>query len=131
MKPILGEYLLEAMDPKEGLIARHDTHQVAHDLLQLMMELRGSPVTTLGRELISFPAHIWNPKCQRPTSSKAAKKKPGQFAIAILAAGKGTRLKSHRPKVLHEIGGKPLLAHVVAAASRGRAAAEHFRHHRI
>ena len=51
VKPILGEYLLEAMDPKEGLIARHDTHQVAHDLLQLMMELRGSPVTTLGREL--------------------------------------------------------------------------------
>ena len=51
VKPILGEYLLEAMDSKEGLIARHDTHQVARDLLQLMMELRGSPVTTLGREL--------------------------------------------------------------------------------
>jgi len=34
----------------------------------------------------------------------------------ILAAGKGTRLKSKRPKVLHEIGGKPLLAHVIAAA---------------
>ena len=40
------------------------------------------------------------------------------FAIAILAAGKGTRLKSLRPKVLHEIGGKPLLAHVVAAAAQ-------------
>jgi bifunctional UDP-N-acetylglucosamine pyrophosphorylase / glucosamine-1-phosphate N-acetyltransferase len=35
-----------------------------------------------------------------------------------MAAGKGTRLKSHRPKVLHEIGGKPLLSHVIAAASR-------------
>ena len=34
----------------------------------------------------------------------------------ILAAGKGTRLKSNRPKVLHEIAGKPLLAHVVTAA---------------
>src|SRR5690349_24983713 len=40
------------------------------------------------------------------------------FAIVILAAGKGTRLKSRRPKVLHEIGGKPLLAHVVAAAAK-------------
>jgi bifunctional UDP-N-acetylglucosamine pyrophosphorylase/glucosamine-1-phosphate N-acetyltransferase len=40
------------------------------------------------------------------------------FAIVILAAGKGTRLKSRRPKVLHEIGGRPLLAHVVAAASK-------------
>lgn len=35
-----------------------------------------------------------------------------------MAAGKGTRLKSKRPKVLHEIGGKPLLAHVIAAASK-------------
>jgi bifunctional UDP-N-acetylglucosamine pyrophosphorylase / glucosamine-1-phosphate N-acetyltransferase len=39
-------------------------------------------------------------------------------AIAILAAGKGTRLKSQLPKVLHEVGGKPLLAHVIQAATR-------------
>src|SRR5215471_18050557 len=39
-------------------------------------------------------------------------------AIAIMAAGKGTRLKSKHPKVLHEVGGKPLLAHVIAAASK-------------
>ena len=38
------------------------------------------------------------------------------FALVIMAAGKGTRLKSKRPKVLHEIGGKPLLAHVIATA---------------
>jgi bifunctional UDP-N-acetylglucosamine pyrophosphorylase/glucosamine-1-phosphate N-acetyltransferase len=38
------------------------------------------------------------------------------FAIAIMAAGKGTRLKSRRPKVLHEIGGQSLLLHVIAAA---------------
>ena len=35
-----------------------------------------------------------------------------------MAAGKGTRLKSKRAKVLHQIGGKPLLAHVIAAAAR-------------
>ncbi len=35
-----------------------------------------------------------------------------------MAAGKGTRLKSQHPKVLHEVGGKPLLAHVIAAATR-------------
>jgi bifunctional UDP-N-acetylglucosamine pyrophosphorylase/glucosamine-1-phosphate N-acetyltransferase len=39
-----------------------------------------------------------------------------QFAIVIMAAGKGTRLKSRRPKVLHEVGGKTLLRHVVDAA---------------
>ena len=38
------------------------------------------------------------------------------FAIAFMAAGKGTRLKSKRPKVLHEIGGQALLKHVIAAA---------------
>ena len=40
------------------------------------------------------------------------------LAIVIMAAGKGTRLKSRRAKVLHEIGGRPLLAHVVAAAAK-------------
>ena len=39
-----------------------------------------------------------------------------EFGIAIMAAGKGTRLKSRRPKVLHEIGGQALLLHVIAAA---------------
>jgi bifunctional UDP-N-acetylglucosamine pyrophosphorylase/glucosamine-1-phosphate N-acetyltransferase len=35
-----------------------------------------------------------------------------------MAAGKGTRLKSKHPKVLHEIGGKPILAHVIATAAK-------------
>ena len=48
------------------------------------------------------------------------------LAVVIMAAGKGTRLKSRRPKVLHEIGGKPLLAHVITAASKIVAAADIF-----
>ena len=40
------------------------------------------------------------------------------FSITIMAAGKGTRLKSKRPKGLHEIGGRSLLLHVIAAAKK-------------
>ncbi|MBT9330978.1 bifunctional UDP-N-acetylglucosamine diphosphorylase/glucosamine-1-phosphate N-acetyltransferase GlmU [Paracidobacterium acidisoli] len=41
-----------------------------------------------------------------------------RLGILIMAAGKGTRLKSKRAKVLHEIGGRPLLSHVIAAAAQ-------------
>ena len=37
--------------------------------------------------------------------------------VVIMAAGKGTRMKSSLPKVLHRIGGRALLAHVVACAA--------------
>jgi bifunctional UDP-N-acetylglucosamine pyrophosphorylase/glucosamine-1-phosphate N-acetyltransferase len=42
---------------------------------------------------------------------------PPRVAVAIMAAGKGTRLKSQLAKVLHEVGGKPLLTRVIAAAT--------------
>lgn len=39
------------------------------------------------------------------------------IAAVILAAGHGTRMKSATPKVLHAIGGRSMLAHVMAAAA--------------
>lgn len=36
--------------------------------------------------------------------------------VMILAAGLGTRMKSRRAKVLHELAGRPLVAHVLSAA---------------
>lgn len=36
-------------------------------------------------------------------------------AVIVLAAGEGTRMKSKRPKVLHEICGRSMLGHVLAA----------------
>jgi bifunctional UDP-N-acetylglucosamine pyrophosphorylase / glucosamine-1-phosphate N-acetyltransferase len=55
-------------------------------------------------------------KSRTANSVAASAALPPRVAIAIMAAGKGTRLKSQMPKVLHEVGGKALLAHVVDAA---------------
>ena len=39
------------------------------------------------------------------------------LAVVVLAAGEGTRMKSAKPKVMHEIAGLPLLGHALATAS--------------
>src|SRR5256885_1518916 len=38
-----------------------------------------------------------------------------QVAGIVLAAGMGTRMRSDRPKVLHEVAGLPMIGHVIAA----------------
>jgi bifunctional UDP-N-acetylglucosamine pyrophosphorylase / glucosamine-1-phosphate N-acetyltransferase len=46
--------------------------------------------------------------------------------VVIMAAGKGTRMKSARPKVLHKLAGRSLLQHVLdAVAGVGDAASRH------
>jgi bifunctional UDP-N-acetylglucosamine pyrophosphorylase/glucosamine-1-phosphate N-acetyltransferase len=42
--------------------------------------------------------------------------------MIILAAGEGTRMKSFRPKVLHEFAGRSMLGHVIAATTAAGAA---------
>jgi bifunctional UDP-N-acetylglucosamine pyrophosphorylase/glucosamine-1-phosphate N-acetyltransferase len=39
------------------------------------------------------------------------------FAVIVLAAGEGTRMKSALPKVLHRVAGRTLVAHVLEAAA--------------
>ena len=41
-----------------------------------------------------------------------------QIDVVIMAAGKGTRMKSSLPKVLHRLGGRALLAHVIDCAAQ-------------
>ncbi|MBI2733683.1 MAG: bifunctional UDP-N-acetylglucosamine diphosphorylase/glucosamine-1-phosphate N-acetyltransferase GlmU [Aquabacterium sp.] len=46
------------------------------------------------------------------------------LSIVIMAAGKGTRMKSARPKVLHKLAGRPMLSHVISTTSSLKAALE-------
>ena len=43
---------------------------------------------------------------------------PSPLAIVVLAAGKGTRMKSHLHKVLHPIAARPMLEHLLANAAQ-------------
>src|SRR3712207_9134872 len=52
-------------------------------------------------------------KASRPTSRSCL--------AVLLAAGEGTRMRSARPKVLHEIAGRSMLAHVLAAVRQAGA----------
>ena len=37
-----------------------------------------------------------------------------KLAVVILAAGEGTRMKSSKPKVLHKLGGRPIIKWVLS-----------------
>lgn len=47
---------------------------------------------------------------------------PTPFGAILLAAGKGARMRSALPKVLHEIAGRPMLGHAIAVARQAGAA---------
>jgi len=49
-----------------------------------------------------------------------AKSDASSFRALVLAAGEGTRMKSARAKMLHEVCGRPILAHVVGALRSAR-----------
>jgi len=50
-------------------------------------------------------------------ASEASRTDGRPLACIILAAGKGTRMKSDLPKVLHKVAGRSMVGHVVAVAS--------------
>ena len=63
-----------------------------------------------------------DPDCHNPETTKRMTAQPTHtpptnLDIVILAAGLGTRMKSRVAKVLHELQGRPIIAHVCHTAS--------------
>src|SRR5688500_12066915 len=54
---------------------------------------------------------------ERPQQQQPAQAPAAPLDILILAAGLGTRMRSSTAKVLHRLGGRPLIAHVCRTAS--------------
>lgn len=48
-----------------------------------------------------------------------------EILTIILGAGEGTRMKSDQPKVLHKVGGRPMIGHVLAACAEAGAKSRH------
>ncbi|AWB25600.1 bifunctional UDP-N-acetylglucosamine diphosphorylase/glucosamine-1-phosphate N-acetyltransferase GlmU [Methylobacterium currus] len=55
------------------------------------------------------------------TPKPAGTPEPRSLLAVVLAAGKGTRMRSALPKVLHPIAGRPMLAHVLASVAEAGA----------
>ncbi len=51
------------------------------------------------------------------SSTNASARRRDDLRVVILAAGEGTRMRSATPKVLHEICGRPMLGHILDAAT--------------
>jgi len=53
------------------------------------------------------------PRARLPVLHGTSRPPPVTTSAVVLAAGEGRRMRSRRPKVLHEVAGRPMLAHVL------------------
>ena len=107
-----GAYQIGIDDPIDDALDQ-TTEIVRADLL---MTARRSGTTRI----------VWQKSCSTAASRRSPRSpsKTGMnysmhtkpLNVLVMAAGLGTRMKSNRAKVLHELGGSPLIAHVVRAA---------------
>ncbi|MGZ3744708.1 MAG: bifunctional UDP-N-acetylglucosamine diphosphorylase/glucosamine-1-phosphate N-acetyltransferase GlmU [Pseudobdellovibrionaceae bacterium] len=58
---------------------------------------------------------------KQKTGEKMKDNSPDKLAMIILAAGKGTRMKSPLPKVLHPVAGRPMIEKVIQASKKAGA----------
>ncbi len=74
----------------------------------------------------TYMKRLPSPRPSSPLKGEGVKRFP--LHVVVLAAGQGTRMRSRLPKVLHPVGGKPMLGHVLDTAQALDAAAVHVVH---
>ena len=70
-----------------------------------------------GSDNLTMPGHMQKP-VSSPESLYAMKVPVSPIDVVIMAAGKGTRMKSRLPKVLQRLAGVPLVQHVLNTAAQ-------------
>jgi len=88
-----------------------DSHSISRPAMAVLSVRRFS-VTLMPTTAAPSP----NPLAANPLAANEPSVKPA--AVVILAAGQGTRMKSAKPKVLHEVCGRSLLGFAVEAAKQ-------------
>src|SRR5690606_6007008 len=78
---------------------------------------RSKPIVANGKLLIAMGSadRLWNAQAFGGIAATMSQKHNRPLAAIILAAGKGTRMKSARHKVLHPIAGRPMIEHLLAS----------------
>lgn len=95
----------------------HRRCQVAHGVRQRPVEVE----TNRGEGKIAHEGRsadrLWNAQAFGGIAATMSQMHNRPLAAIVLAAGKGTRMKSARHKVLHPIAGRPMIKHLLAALS--------------
>ena len=109
-----GAYQIGIDDPIDDAIDQA-TEIVRADLLDDGEKVRHN-ADRLAAGCSQLPKAGAKPYCLKPEVLTDINHTSRPLNVLIMAAGLGTRMKSKRAKVLHELGGSPLIAHVVRTA---------------
>jgi bifunctional UDP-N-acetylglucosamine pyrophosphorylase / glucosamine-1-phosphate N-acetyltransferase len=86
--------------------------------LELLIQVRIlAPENRQSRGRCYNPGHQM-PATGEPSSSSRTSPRTRDMLVVVLAAGDGTRMRSARPKVLHELAGQPMICYPLALAGQ-------------
>lgn len=102
-----------AADPGQGVV--HRGAEVAERIEEGAVEVEADDPEGEIAHRGADGAMLW--KRQAFAGKARAMTESAPLAIVVLAAGKGTRMKSDLHKVLHQIAGRPMIEHLLASAA--------------